>query len=257
MLEFKDLRAGYDGAEKLHGISAALEPGRLTAIIGPNGCGKSTLMKCAAGLLKPTGGEILLDGARLRAIPEKERARSISYMPQSRIAPDIGVRQLVVHGRYPHLKWGQNLRGEDRDIVRDSIERVNLGKYAHTPVSRLSGGERQRAYLAMMLAQEAKFMLLDEPTTYLDLSSQFALMELLRQLSREGHSVAVVLHDLALALEYTDEILLMRGGELIAGGRPEDIYRSGKIQTAFAVDVGRSLDGKYIFYAEGERGRER
>lgn len=250
MLEFNALRAGYDGDEKLHGVSARLEKGRLTAIIGPNGCGKSTLIKCAAGLLKPFGGEILFGGEDLRGISEKERARRIAYMPQSRIAPDISVRQLVAHGRFPHLKWGQSPRREDREIVQSAIERTNLQPLAHRPVSALSGGERQRAYLAMMLAQQTPVMLLDEPTTYLDLSSQFALMALLRQLTGEGHAIGVVLHDLALALEYADDILLLQRGERVALGSPEEIYRSGALKTAFSIDVKKTADEKFVFYPD-------
>ena len=250
MLEFRELRAAYDGVETLHGVSAHLAPGKLTAIIGPNGCGKSTLMKCAVGLMKPSGGEILLNGQALSAIPEKERARHLSYMPQSRIAPDISVRHLVTHGRYPHLKWGQSLRREDREIVQAAIERVKLGALVNRPVSRLSGGERQRAYLAMMLAQQTAVMLLDEPTVYLDLSSQFALMELLRALCREGRSVILVLHELSLALEYTDSLLLMERGRLVAAGSPEEVYRSGQIQRVFSIDVRRTSDNKYLFYRE-------
>ena len=250
MLEFRELRAAYDGVETLHDVSAHLAPGKLTAIIGPNGCGKSTLMKCAVGLMKPSGGEILLNGQALSAIPEKERARHLSYMPQSRIAPDISVRHLVTHGRYPHLKWGQSLRREDREIVQAAIERVKLGALVNRPVSRLSGGERQRAYLAMMLAQQTAVMLLDEPTAYLDLSSQFALMELLRALCREGRSVILVLHELSLALEYTDSLLLMERGRLVAAGSPEEVYRSGQIQRVFSIDVRRTSDNKYLFYRE-------
>ena len=250
MLEFRELRAAYDGVETLHGVSAHLAPGKLTAIIGPNGCGKSTLMKCAVGLMKPSGGEILLNGQPLSVIPEKERARHLSYMPQSRIAPDISVRHLVTHGRYPHLKWGQSLRREDREIVQAAIERVKLGALVNRPVSRLSGGERQRAYLAMMLAQQTAVMLLDEPTAYLDLSSQFALMELLRALCREGRSVILVLHELSLALEYTDSLLLMERGRLVAAGSPEEVYRSGQIQRVFSIDVRRTSDNKYLFYRE-------
>lgn len=250
MLEFRELRAAYDGVETLHGVSAHLAPGKLTAIIGPNGCGKSTLMKCAVGLMKPSGGEILLNGQPLSVIPEKERARHLSYMPQSRIAPDISVRHLVIHGRYPHLKWGQSLRREDREIVQAAIERVKLGALVNRPVSRLSGGERQRAYLAMMLAQQTAVMLLDEPTAYLDLSSQFALMELLRALCREGRSVILVLHELSLALEYTDSLLLMERGRLVAAGSPEEVYRSGQIQRVFSIDMRRTSDNKYLFYRE-------
>ena len=255
MLEFRELRAAYDGVETLHGVSAHLAPGKLTAIIGPNGCGKSTLMKCAVGLMKPSGGEILLNGQALSAIPEKERARHLSYMPQSRIAPDISVRHLVTHGRYPHLKWGQSLRREDREIVQAAIERVKLGALVNRPVSRLSGGERQRAYLAMMLAQQTAVMLLDEPTVYLDLSSQFALMELLRALCREGRSVILVLHELSLALEYTDSLLLMERGRLVAAGSPEEVYRSGQIQRVFSIDVRRTSDNKYLFYTEKQEVR--
>ena len=255
MLEFRELRAAYDGVETLHGVSAHLAPGKLTAIIGPNGCGKSTLMKCAVGLMKPSGGEILLNGQPLSVIPEKERARHLSYMPQSRIAPDISVRHLVIHGRYPHLKWGQSLRREDREIVQAAIERVKLGALVNRPVSRLSGGERQRAYLAMMLAQQTAVMLLDEPTAYLDLSSQFALMELLRALCREGRSVILVLHELSLALEYTDSLLLMERGRLVAAGSPEEVYRSGQIQRVFSIDVRRTSDNKYLFYTEKQEVR--
>ena len=255
MLEFRELRAAYDGVETLHGVSAHLAPGKLTAIIGPNGCGKSTLMKCAVGLMKPSGGEILLNGQPLSVIPEKERARHLSYMPQSRIAPDISVRHLVTHGRYPHLKWGQSLRREDREIVQAAIERVKLGALVNRPVSRLSGGERQRAYLAMMLAQQTAVMLLDEPTAYLDLSSQFALMELLRALCREGRSVSLVLHELSLALEYTDSLLLMERGRLVAAGSPEEVYRTGQIQRVFSIDVRRTSDNKYLFYTEKQEVR--
>ena len=255
MLEFRELRAAYDGVETLHGVSAHLAPGKLTAIIGPNGCGKSTLMKCAVGLMKPSGGEILLNGQPLSVIPEKERARHLSYMPQSCIAPDISVRHLVTHGRYPHLKWGQSLRREDREIVQAAIERVKLGALVNRPVSRLSGGERQRAYLAMMLAQQTAVMLLDEPTAYLDLSSQFALMELLRALCREGRSVILVLHELSLALEYTDSLLLMERGRLVAAGSPEEVYRTGQIQRVFSIDVRRTSDNKYLFYTEKQEVR--
>ena len=246
MLEFDHLRAGYDRTERLHGITAALRPGRLTAIIGPNGCGKSTLLKCAAGILRPTGGDVLLDGRACRGIAGRERARLVSYMPQSRLTPDISVTQLTAHGRYPHLKWGQSMRPFDREIIRDALRRTELTAFADRPVSRLSGGERQRAYLSMMLAQQTPVMLLDEPTTYLDLSAQFSLMALLRELCREGRSAAVVLHDLALALEYADDVLLLRDGQLIASGTAGEVFATGRIQSVFGVDA-RLCDGKYLF----------
>lgn len=250
MLVFKNLCAEYSGVEKLHGISAELSPGKLVALIGPNGCGKSTLLKCAVGLLKPSQGEILLGGDNIHGISEKDRAKRISYMPQSRIAPDVSVKQLVIHGRYPHLKWRQRPGKKDEEIVTAAIRRTGLSEYVNQPVSHLSGGERQRAYLAMMLAQEAPVMLLDEPTAYLDLSSQYALMALLQQLRNDGCCIAVVLHDLALALEYADEILVMQQGRLAANGKPETVYRSGIIQQVFDVNIQKNQEQKYIFYAK-------
>lgn len=248
MLQLDHLCAGYDGAERLHQVSAEIAPGRLTAVIGPNGCGKSTLIKCMAGLLPVSAGAVRLNGRELCAFSEKERARLISYMPQSRIAPDVSVRQLAAHGRYPHLKWGQSLSREDHEIIDRALDRAGMLPYANRLVSRLSGGERQRAYLAMMLAQQTPVMLLDEPTTYLDLSGQFSLMELLRGLSREGRSAVAVLHDLSLALEYADHILLMQDGRLIAEGTPEEVFLSGRLQEVFCVDIDRIDPSKFVFY---------
>ena len=248
MLQFEDLRAGYEGVERLHGLSAALAPGRLTAIIGPNGSGKTTLIKCAAGLLRPMGGQVRLEGTPIDALSSRERALRISYMPQSRPAPDICVEQLALHGRYPHLKWGQGPRRADFEIVEKALARTNLTPFRERSVLRLSGGERQRAYLSMMLAQQAPVMLLDEPTAFLDLSSQFELMALLRAMRDEGRCVAVVLHDLALALEFADEVLLLSGGEIAFHGAPEALYRSGVLERAFGVRARRLDDGKFLFY---------
>lgn len=248
MLEFKDLRAGYEGIEKLHGLTTSFKAGQLTAIIGPNGCGKSTMIKCAAGLMNPYGGNILLEGNDIRRLSEKERAKRIAYMPQSRIAPDISVARLVAHGRYPHMKWGQSLGRKDNDLINDAIRRVNLSEKVHCLVSNLSGGERQKAYLAMMLVQQTSIMLLDEPTSHLDISSQFELMELLKSLSNEGRCVAVVLHDLALALEYADSILLINEGRIAAEDTPESIYQSKEIHRVFNVRIDRTNDEKYVFY---------
>lgn len=247
MIRFENLRAGYDRVERLHGLSSAAPMGRLTALIGPNGCGKSTLLKCAAGLLKPDGGEILLNGQPYARMPRKELARQVAYMPQARLTPELPVEQLVAHGRYPHLKWGRRLSPDDRDIIRQAMERTDTLKYAGRSVAALSGGERQRVYLAMMLAQQTPVMLLDEPTTYLDPGAQFQLMDMLRALSGENRAVIVVLHDLALALEYADEVLLMQDGRLVRSGAPEAVYQSGDIARVFDIDVARTPEGKYVF----------
>ena len=247
MLRLENLCAGYDGVERLHSLTADVQSGRLTAVIGPNGCGKSTLLKSIAGILPTASGTMYLDGERLPVLPGKDRAKRIAYMPQSRTVPEITVRQLTAHGRYPHLKWGQNLRATDNEIIESALERTGMLPFAHRHVTRLSGGERQKAYIAMMLAQQTPLMLLDEPTTYLDLSSQFELMELLRALCREGRSVLTVLHDLPLAMEYADDLLLMQGGRLIAAGTPKAVCASGKIDEAFNVRSRRLEDGKFVF----------
>lgn len=254
MLQIMNLRAGYDGHEKLHGICARIEPGSITTIVGPNGCGKSTLLKCAAGLLKPADGEIILNGQPVGRMNDKERARHIAYMPQSRIVPDISVRQLAVHGRYPHLKWGQALSENDRSIVQKAMERAGIAALAEKNIAQLSGGERQLAYLAMMLAQQTPVMLLDEPTTHLDLAGQFALMDMLRKLADDGRCVAVVLHDLALALEYADSILLMADGKARMQASPEAIFTSGEMQKIFGVDIQKTPEGKFIFYSARQEG---
>lgn len=247
MLEIENLHAGYDRAERLHGVSARFRPGTLTAIIGPNGCGKTTLLKCAAGLLKPWSGEIRLDGENYARMEPREVARRAAYMPQSRVAPGISVRRLAEHGRYPYLRFGHDLSAEDRRIVSEALRRAGMEDKSASAVSRLSGGERQRAYIAMMLAQEAKLLLLDEPTTYLDPAAQFMVMELLSALAREGRAVAAVLHDLPLAMRYADRVLLMRGGEIALDGTPEELFRSGLLDEVFGIRARKIDDETFVF----------
>lgn len=247
MIRIDGLRAGYDRHEKLHGLTTDIPAGRLTALVGPNGCGKTTLLRCIAGLMRPVSGEIWLDDARLSAFSDRERARRIAYMPQNRSVPEITVRQLAAHGRYPHLRWGGSLSEKDEEIIRLAMDRTGTAQHADRPLTELSGGERQNAYLAMMLAQQADIMLLDEPTTYLDLNAQFRLMRLLRGLSGEGKTVAAVLHDLPLAMEYADHVLLMQEGKVVASGTPEQVCDSGALDSVFGVETLRTADGGVRF----------
>lgn len=214
MIALDRLCAGYGGRAKLFDLSLTLRPGVLTGIVGPNGSGKSTLLKAVAGLLMPMGGRMTLDGQDLTRMPPKERARKIAFMPQSRPVPELTVAQLAAHGRYPYLGARRVLSAQDKALVREAMARAGIAQHAGTLLLELSGGERQRAYLAMLLAQDAPCLLLDEPTAFLDPSAQLELMRLLRTLADEGRAVAVVLHDLPLALSFCDELLVLRAGRL-------------------------------------------
>lgn len=179
----------------------------------------------------------------------KELAKTVSYMPQSRPAPEMTTRQLIAHGRYPHLKWGRSLSEEDHTIIRNAMSRTDILPLSEKRVDQLSGGERQRVYLAMMLAQQSPLMLLDEPTTYLDLRAQFDMLALLKKLVSDGHTVLVVLHDLALALECCSNIVLMDAGRIITYGKPESVFASGFLESVFSVSAEHS-NNSYHFYVD-------
>ena len=228
MLKLQHLTAGYGEKTILHDISLDFPPGTITAILGPNGCGKSTLLKAAAGLLPLSGGEVLA--------PEP-RARHIAYLPQSRTVPEMTVRQLVLHGRFPWLGWPRIYRAEDQAAADEALRRLCIAELANLPLSALSGGTRQKCYLAMALAQGADTLLLDEPTSFLDIGCQLDLMALCRELADLGKAVAVVLHDLPLALGHGDRVAVLEKGHLLALGAPEEIWSSGILDQTFGVRV--------------------
>lgn len=228
MLKLRHLTAGYGEKTILHDISLDFPPGTVTAILGPNGCGKSTLLKAAAGLLPLSGGEVLA--------PEP-RARHIAYLPQSRTVPEMTVRQLVLHGRFPWLGWPRIYRAEDQAAADEALRRLGISELANLPLSALSGGTRQKCYLAMALAQGADTLLLDEPTSFLDIGCQLDLMALCRELADQGKAVAVVLHDLPLALGHGDRVAVLEKGRLLALGAPEEIWSSGILDQTFGVRV--------------------
>ena len=228
MLELRNLTAGYGEKTVLRDISLVLPPGTVTVILGPNGCGKSTLLKAAAGLLPPAGGQVLAD---------EPRARNVAYLPQVRQLPEMTAGRMVLHGRFPWLGWPRRYRPEDETIARAAMERLGVGEHWDTPLGALSGGTRQKCYLAMALAQEAPTILLDEPTSFLDIGHQLRLMELCRSLAAEGRAVAAVLHDLPLALHYGDRVAVMEEGQLAALGTPREVLSSGILDRVFGVRV--------------------
>lgn len=250
MIEVKDLCAGYPGKPVLQGIDANFPTGKITAVLGPNGCGKTTLLKALCGVL-PVKGHVLAEGIDLLKLPPKERARQVAYLSQNRSVPDLTVGQLVLCGRYPHSSWPRTESPRDEAAVRTAMERLDIGLLADAPLSQLSGGQRQKAYIAMALAQDAPVLLLDEPTTYLDVRHQLQLLRLARELADEGKTVIAVLHDLQSALQTADHILLLDGGEAVTLGTPEEVFRSGLLDRAFGVRVCRTeVDGKYLYHCQ-------
>ena len=240
MIELKNLSVGYGGRIVLRDVNLSLPRGQVTVLLGPNGCGKSTLLKVFPGLSELLSGKILVSGKPLADYDAAALARQVAYLPQTRRVPDMTVERLVLHGRFPHLGYPRRYRAQDRLIARQAMAELGLLEQAQESLSRLSGGTRQKAYIAMALAQDTGAILLDEPNAHLDIAHQILLMELCRELAKRGKAVALVLHDLDLALKYGDQVAVLRDGGLLARGTPDEIYESGTLETAFGVKVLRS-----------------
>ena len=240
MLELKNLSVGYDGRYVIRNVDLTFEPGNIYTIIGKNGSGKSTLLKSCSGLLTPKVGSVLLDGKELSKYPANQRAQKISYLSQSTNTPNITVERLLAHARFPHLSYPKKLRQEDINIIYRALGDMKAACFIHDSLRELSGGERQRVYLAMQLAQDTPILLLDEPTTYLDIEYQLSLMELLQKLKAQGKTIIMVLHDLEQALKYSDQIIAIDAGKEIYTGTPDEILAGGILRKVFHVDVQRS-----------------
>ncbi|OZM72071.1 cobalamin/Fe(3+)-siderophore ABC transporter ATP-binding protein [Amycolatopsis antarctica] len=234
-LRVSDLRLGYDDREVVKGLSMEVPPGAVTMIVGPNACGKSTLLRGLARLLTPTSGTVYLDGRDIRSMPTREVATVLGILPQSPVAPEgISVTDLVGRGRYPHQGWFRRWTPADDEAVAQALVATDTIELAARPVDELSGGQRQRVWIAMALAQRTDLLLLDEPTTYLDVSHQVEVLDLLTDLNRtDGSTVVVVLHDLNLACRYADHIIVMREGEIVAQGAPSDVVDAPTIERVF------------------------
>lgn len=244
MMEFRHITSGYPGRTVLSDVSLTVPRGKITALIGPNGCGKSTLLNTAGGLIKPSAGEILLDGRPLPSYKRRELARLMALLPQSRELPRLTVERLAAFGRYPHGDM-QSAKGQ----VEESLRRAGAWELRHRELRELSGGERQRAYIAMALCQDSELLLLDEPTTYLDIGQKNQVMELVRDLNVQGRTILAVLHDLPLAFMYSDYVALMESGKLTAFGTPDEVREPAA--KAFGVKQALvTLEGReqIIFY---------
>ncbi|HUT37051.1 MAG TPA: ABC transporter ATP-binding protein [Planctomycetota bacterium] len=227
-----------DSDWRLEGVSLSVGAGEVLAIIGPNGSGKSTLLRIGAGVLRPGAGRVLLDGGDLGALSRREIARSLGYLPQQvRSDFDYTVEEVVAMGRFAHLAGAGFLAASDAAVVDRCLAETEVAAYRQRPLSHLSGGERQRVFLASVLAQEPRVLLLDEPTAALDLHHQVRFFRLVRRLARQGIGVAVVTHDVNLASLYCDRVALLRGGRLAEEGTPEAVLRPDVLQATYGDDV--------------------
>ena len=235
MIEVSALHASYGGEEVLHGVDAAFPRGRISVVLGPNGCGKSTFLKTLVRLLPVDKGRLLLGGQDMAALSQKELSQRVAYLPQARNVPDITVGLLVLHGRFPYLGYPRRYRREDREKVAEALAEVGLEALKNRHMEDLSGGQRQKAYLAMALAQDTDVILLDEPTTYLDIRNQLDMLELLRRLADAGKTIVMILHDFDLTLQCADHAVLMGGGRVLASGSPREVLSSEELRRVFEV----------------------
>ncbi|ETT64476.1 ABC transporter ATP-binding protein [Paenibacillus sp. FSL H8-0457] len=236
-LEAKGLGLSYGGDFIFENLDLTVPIGKITVFIGSNGCGKSTLLRSMARLLKPQRGSVVLNGADIASLSTKDVARKLAILPQGPTAPEgLTVMQLVKQGRYPYQSWLRQWSREDEEAVTAALESTGLTELADRTVDSLSGGQRQRAWIAMTLAQETPLILLDEPTTYLDLTHQIEVLDLLYDLNaKEQRTIVMVLHDINLACRYADHIVAIRDGSIKAEGKPGDIINSDLMQTVFQL----------------------
>ncbi len=237
MIEVHNIHAGHGaGPDVVDGVSLTAEPGSVTTLIGPNGCGKSTLLKTMTHLLTPRSGRVCVDGRDLHSLSAKEAARTVALLPQHPAAPaGLTVGELVSRGRHPYRRFGRGAEGTRE--IEAALERTGVAEFVSRDIAELSGGQRQRVWLAMALAQSTPVLLLDEPTTYLDPAHAVSVLELARELARDGLTVVMVLHDLMLAGAYSDHMVVMRDGRVMARGIPREAITRDSLAQAYGLDA--------------------
>ncbi|MGO1305849.1 MAG: ABC transporter ATP-binding protein [Microbacterium gubbeenense] len=237
-LEASGLAAGYRDRRVISSLDLAVRPGHITAIVGANACGKSTLLRALSRLLSPQEGHVVLDGRQVHRMPAKQLSRTLGLLPQSPIAPDgITVSDLVGRGRNPHRRALSRWSYEDDAAVASALEATGTLDLADRAIDELSGGQRQKVWIAMVLAQHTDLLLLDEPTTFLDVAHQIEVLDLLADLNRDrGTTIVMVLHDLNLAARYADHLVAMSGGAIEVEGHPDDVLTAETVRTVFGIE---------------------
>ncbi|WP_416985401.1 ABC transporter ATP-binding protein [Streptomyces sp. T028] len=235
-LAARGVTVGYGARTVIEDLDVAIPPGVITTIIGPNGCGKSTLLRTLARLLKPSGGTVVLDGEDIAGLRTRDVAKKLGLLPQAPVAPEgLTVSDLVARGRHPHQSWLRQWSSDDAGVVERALAMTGVSDLADRAVDTLSGGQRQRVWISMTLAQGTDLLLLDEPTTYLDLAHAIDVLDLVSDLQASGCTVVMVLHDLNLAARYSDHLVVMRSGSILARGHPRDVITAELLHEAFGL----------------------
>ena len=255
MMQVNHLSAGYQGHKVIEDISFQVEQGKIYSIIGPNGCGKTTLIRAVSRNIRPSAGQVLLDGENIYKMNTRKVAQKVAVLSQSNnTMSDVSVRTLVQYGRFAHMAWWQGRSAQDERIVDWALEKTGMADFANRKINALSGGERQRAWIAMSIAQKPEILLLDEPTTYLDISHQLEIMELVARLNREENiTILMVLHDINHAVRYPDELIVLQDHRIYRQGDPWSILSSDVLEKVFRVQAQITADsenGTPIFYAK-------
>ncbi|MFE9628379.1 ABC transporter ATP-binding protein [Streptomyces sp. NPDC006527] len=237
-LAARGVTVGYGGRVVIDDLDVAIPPGVITTIIGPNGCGKSTLLRTLSRLLKPARGTVVLDGEDIGRLRTRDVAKKLGLLPQAPVAPEgLTVADLVARGRHPHQSWLRQWSSDDAAVVERALAMTGVSDLADRPVDALSGGQRQRVWISMTLAQGTDLLLLDEPTTYLDLAHAIDVLDLVDDLHESGCTVVMVLHDLNLATRYSDNLIVMRAGSILAQGHPRDVITAELLREAFGLSA--------------------
>ncbi|MBT2428165.1 ABC transporter ATP-binding protein [Streptomyces sp. ISL-112] len=237
-LAARGVTVGYGGRAVIDDLDVAIPSGVVTTIIGPNGCGKSTLLRTLTRLLKPASGTVVLDGEDIVKLRTRDVAKKLGLLPQAPVAPEgLTVGDLVARGRHPHQSWLRQWSSDDAAVVERALAMTGVADLADRPVDSLSGGQRQRVWISMTLAQGTDLLLLDEPTTYLDLAHAIDVLDLVDDLHESGRTVVMVLHDLNLATRYSDNLVVMRAGSILAQGHPRDVITADLLHEAFGLQA--------------------